>query len=952
MWDKYNEDREPRTDIGRIVRISVFAALGVIIFAIVSNQSVTLLMNAGEFGDLFAKPFYYAAMSGLVLAAIALVRVNFAKRRSVVWYGFRVLVNFLKRGDFESQPKSLRYSEFKMSTVSFVLWQLTKVVLFAPLFASLLFGMAADYTMKGNDIGLGSAGNIFTIPFANVPADGEFARQQVLPMAPALTLLILPLLGAVQIRLMLYVGVAGTVGIVSQYMADAKEGKPKFLSYISTIEIIVGVAIFWVGFAMFFDDRIDYNTRFAIAGTIALGATLIAYGFLDRSRAKVIIYPTKRHMYSRLVTVAAIVVAVGATMAVNNSIADAKKVEVYGPYVAQEIAVNRHMAGLDGVSVVDYDPGPQSVAASSISSIVSDNSEILGNVRLWDRENALARLKPELGQRSDILYTDTDVLRFGGTSYWAGTTAPVIPDSAGNAWFAQHILYTHANTGIKMFEADTGKVADESSFFGQTRIYYGESGDRGLFDKAWSAYPAGRTSSDEIDKYLYNGTGGVDVSPPLSWMFEPNFMVSYPGTPIHVMRYKDIHERMELLYPYFVYEFEFGDVTNPQKKKIDAFPVTDGKNTYWLMPLVVALDTKNVQWSSSFALEHVGYALIDSYNGSVQVIVTGDGFFSEMFLDQYGDAGATREVPEWLAGQIKYPEEMFLWQVSRFHKYHVTDPKAFIESKEIYSIPDNADSKEIQPYYTIAQPQGFAEPEFVGVQLLTIAGSDSKSLAGYMVVENDLQDLGKMTFYSASGAQLAGPKAAEGALVDDAEYKKLKNPKLGENILYDVGGYPVYFIPAFTGAEGQLGAVGAVGTNSNTQFVGLGSTPAQAFENYLQKLSGVVPPAQPPANTGNQTEPGRELRIAALEKIFADAGFQVVKPTTVSAPIGFMESEASYRVASEYAGAEQKILAFIDGFITEGERVFEWRDGGKVNFGVLREVDGITESHYISINAG
>ena len=40
MWDKYNEDREPRTDIGRLVRISVFAALGGRIFAIVSNQSV------------------------------------------------------------------------------------------------------------------------------------------------------------------------------------------------------------------------------------------------------------------------------------------------------------------------------------------------------------------------------------------------------------------------------------------------------------------------------------------------------------------------------------------------------------------------------------------------------------------------------------------------------------------------------------------------------------------------------------------------------------------------------------------------------------------------------------------------------------------------------------------------------------------------------------------------
>ena len=149
------------------------------------------------------------------------------------------------------------------------------------------------------------------------------------------------------------------------------------------------------------------------------------------------------------------------------------------------------------------------------------------------------------------------------------------------------------------------------------------------------------------------------------------------------MRYKDVHERMELLYPYFVYDFGFGSSTTAQFKRVDVFPVTDGENTYWLIPLVVALDTRYVPWSSSpdlsssFMLKLVGYALVDTYNGSVQVIVTGDDYFSEIFLNQYRDIGATREIPEWLSDQIKYPEEMFVWTISKFNIYHVTDPKTF-----------------------------------------------------------------------------------------------------------------------------------------------------------------------------------------------------------------------------------------------------------------------------------
>lgn len=963
MWDTYNEDKAPRANISRIVRIAVFAAFGVIIFSVVANQSVNLLMNVEEFGEVFTKPLYYATLSGVILSAITLVRVNFKARHSVLWYGIKMLVNFLKRGEYESQSKVLRYSEFQMSKVSFALWQLTKVVLFAPLFANITFGMAAEYVLQGNDIGLSSVGGIFSIPFADISMDGGYAQQNVLPALPVLTILIPPLLAAVGLRLLMYVAISSTVNIISHYAVDSKESKPKFLSYISTMEIVAGAAVFWIGFNIFFSGDIDYNTRYAIIGTLTLGAAFIGYGLIDRRHARVIIYPNKRHMYSRLFTAAVIIGLAGSIMIVNDSIAGTSK-ELNNPYIAQQIEVNRYMHGLDDIEIVNYDLTQPSISPSAIQSTVEQNSDLLDNIRLWDQANAKTRLEEELAQRNDLAYFDFDILRFGGSMYWTGTTVPVVPPSVKqeDRWFSQHIKYTHSDIGIKMLDAYSGNVVDEGQFFSQRNIYYGESRE-GLFSTYWSSYPVDRQKSDELGGFFYNGTGGVDIAPPLSWMFEPNFMISDPSTPVHVMRYKDIHDRMELLYPYFVYEFSFGSTpTNPQLKDIESFAVTDGKNTYWLMPLIVPINTSNVPWSSttssSFMLQLVGYALIDAYNGSIQIIVTGDDYFSEMFLDQYADVGATREVPGWLADQIRYPEEMFIWQVSKFSTYHVTDPEKYIEAKDFYAVADDS-----IPYYAFAKPQGFESPEFIGFQLLQLKEPQSNNLVGYVGVQNDLENLGEMTFYSIptdSPVKFIDPKNAKSTLQGDQKFIEAKESlfgktsvPVGEASLYKVGSYEIYFIPVFadTGAK-RIGMVGVVGAASSTgtYHFGLGDTPAHAFENYLEKLSGTASSDQPPA--GNQTMPDVESRIQNLEKVFTDAGLTVIRPTVISAPVEFREAQAAYRLESDLVLAQAAIRDFIQEFAPQGTRVFEWQKDTTINFGVLREVDGIVESHYISIEVG
>ena len=361
-------------------------------------------------------------------------------------------------------------------------------------------------------------------------------------------------------------------------------------------------------------------------------------------------------------------------MSVNNSVADAKKIEYLGPYTAQQIGVNRHLAELDQITESKHEVDIPVVNPNNIKNYIAENDDVLSKIRVWDWNAAFAKLKPEIGLIPYVDFEDNDILRFNDKLYWTASMKPVLPSSVSleNQWYNEHLVYTHVPEGFLTLEATDGQIVDSSELFNQRAIYYGEGG---LLGETWSGYPVNRETSgtQELNSASYSGLGGVDVPPPLSWIFEANFMISYPGESVHIMRYKDVTERMEVLYPYFLYNL-FG-------KELDSLPVTDGKNTYWLVPLIVGFNTGDVPYTHGNPyLRLAGYALVDSYDGTIQLISHGDDFFAEMLASQYSDQMI--EAPAWLEEQIRYPDELFNWKTSMYNIYHVTDVETFIQANE------------------------------------------------------------------------------------------------------------------------------------------------------------------------------------------------------------------------------------------------------------------------------
>ena len=82
-----------------------------------------------------------------------------------------------------------------------------------------------------------------------------------------------------------------------------------------------------------------------------------------------------------------------------------------------------------------------------------------------------------------------------------------------------------------------------------------------------------------------------------------------------------------------------------------------------------------------------------------------------------------------------------------------------------------------------------------------------------------------------------------------------------------------------------------------------------------------------------------------------NSDLSLAKPALISAPLTFNEAETPYLFGSDFADTERIISKFLKDFGSwSSERIFEWEgDDNKVNYGIMKEVNGIVENYYVSI---
>ncbi|MEM3794182.1 MAG: hypothetical protein QXS76_04665, partial [Candidatus Bathyarchaeia archaeon] len=257
--ERYEEAYQPPSRRRRWPRWIVIAILAVILGAALSRSALTFWLNIEEFGGLYLKPFYLSLYGGLILAAAALFRVDFARRRSLTWWMISLIVRVFKGGPLMDR-RSLSFGSFTLSPHKFLAWQVTKVLLAVPSFSSLSFGLAASNMELSVNPGI--IATLAGLPFKTPPFDPSYAHGNVIPLIPGLTLLLGPILGALSVRLIVLVGLTELVRVFTPSRDEVLlEDAPAKIGWrVAVVEALIGLALLWTAFTRFTPSYIDYNT--------------------------------------------------------------------------------------------------------------------------------------------------------------------------------------------------------------------------------------------------------------------------------------------------------------------------------------------------------------------------------------------------------------------------------------------------------------------------------------------------------------------------------------------------------------------------------------------------------------------------------------------------------------------------------------------------------------------
>ncbi|MGN6326816.1 UPF0182 family membrane protein [Pseudolysinimonas sp.] len=168
-----------------------------------------------------------------------------------------------------------------------------------------------------------------------------------------------------------------------------------------------------------------------------------------------------------------------------------------------------------------------------------------------------------------------------------------------------------------------------------------------------------------------------------------------------------------------------------------------------------------------------------------------------------------------LLAHVRYPQDLFKAQRSILEKYHVTNPTAFYNSVDAWSVPDDPVSTEnpptLQPpYYLTMQVPGQSKPGFTlySTYIPNTSQAETRStLTGYLAVDSDAgSDYGKLTLLTLpKGSSVPGPGRVQNTFDTDTtvstELNLLRQGQTkvvsGNLLTLPVGGGLLYVQPVY-----------------------------------------------------------------------------------------------------------------------------------------------------------
>ena len=464
------------------------------------------------------------------------------------------------------------------------------------------------------------------------------------------------------------------------------------------------------------------------------------------------------------------------------------------PYIVYNTALTRQAYGLNRVSQREF-PAETTVDAAE----PANNQATLQNIRLWDWRALQDTLRQIQEIRTYYDFPDIDIDRYDidGTNHEVMLAArelnvDKLPESSRN-WINDKLIYTHGY-GITMNPVNgftpeglptlmLSNMPVQSTVRGlsvtRPEIYFGEMTNTDVYVKTRQKefnYPQGASNS----LTSYEGSGGIVLGGFLRRIviaLDRDDLAKLPFSDdvtqdSRLLMRRNLRDRVSALAPFLTYDPDPYIVLGDDGRLswiMDAFTLSDSYpySTHY------QLDNNSINY-----MRNSVKVVIDAYDGTTTFYVfdTEDPIiagYRRIFPSLFKDASL---MPPGLRKHVRYPEMLLKLQAEVYGLYHMTDPEAFYNREDLWTVATEVGMSEggqqvtqaMQPNFVLMKLPGETGEEFV--EILPFTPANRNNLIGWIAGRSDGAQYGTSVVYNFPKTKLVdGPLQIEARIDQNAQ---------------------------------------------------------------------------------------------------------------------------------------------------------------------------------------
>jgi uncharacterized protein len=464
------------------------------------------------------------------------------------------------------------------------------------------------------------------------------------------------------------------------------------------------------------------------------------------------------------------------------------------PYIVYNTDLTRQAYGLNRVAQREF-PAETTIEAAD----PANNQATLRNIRLWDWHALQDTLRQIQEIRTYYDFPDIDIDRYDIDStnrevMLAARELNVdkLPESSRN-WINEKLIYTHGYgitmnpvngftpEGLPTLILSNMPVQSTVRSLTVTRpeIYFGELTNTDVYVKTRQKefnYPQGQSNN----LTSYEGNGGILIGGFLRRMIialDQGDLTKLPFSDdvtkeSRLLMRRNLRERVTALAPFLTFD------SDPYVVLGD-----DGRLS-WIMDAFTISDSYPYSTHYSLGENSINYmrnsvkAVIDAYDGTTTfyvfdtedpIIAAYRGLFPSLFKD-------AAMMPAGLRKHVRYPELLLKLQAEVYGLYHMTDPEAFYNREDLWTVATEVGMTEggeqatqaMQPNFVLMKLPGETGEEFV--EILPFTPSNRNNLIGWIAGRSDGAQYGTSVVYNFPKTKLVdGPLQIEARIDQNAQ---------------------------------------------------------------------------------------------------------------------------------------------------------------------------------------